>query len=344
MRPLVLAACLLMAASAGAADRSFGALQPDRPEAAKAKAERWLKRTDKFDQSAFEKAWDMDAPVLDRVLATFELGSEQARSVMEAARNAADAAPKQVPGVLLDDRQDPFFRANLAVGFARGLTAGRVYEESLAALAFARPEDVVDPASYFFYRAVAEHALMKKDETLKSLNGLLEDVVYAPRRYVAVGQILLADMQTWRGGDDALPTIRRLMDNSGRRLGQARAGTITQDIQKRIVFRLDELIQQKENAAKGTGQANKGACPPGGGRGKVGQDVVSRGPAQESDVTEMAATGKVDEKKLKSVAEAWGTMPEKDRAKAVIAITRDLPARYRVIIEDYFRALSGTKK
>ncbi len=50
--------------------------------------------------------------------------------------------------------------------------------------------------------------------------------------------------------------------------------------------------------------------------------------------------GGVDEKKLATIAKAWGTMPEKDRAKAIMEITRDLPARYRVIIEDYFKALS----
>jgi len=35
-------------------------------------------------------------------------------------------------------------------------------------------------------------------------------------------------------------------------------------------------------------------------------------------------------------------MPERDRAKAIMEITKDLPARYRVVIEDYFKALSNT--
>jgi hypothetical protein len=51
--------------------------------------------------------------------------------------------------------------------------------------------------------------------------------------------------------------------------------------------------------------------------------------------------GTVDEKKLKTIAANWGTMPEKERAKAIMEITKDLPARYRVIIEDYFKALSS---
>jgi hypothetical protein len=34
-------------------------------------------------------------------------------------------------------------------------------------------------------------------------------------------------------------------------------------------------------------------------------------------------------------------MPEHERAKAIMALTKDLPARYRVVIEDYFKALSN---
>ncbi len=52
--------------------------------------------------------------------------------------------------------------------------------------------------------------------------------------------------------------------------------------------------------------------------------------------------GTVDDKKLREFAEKWGTMPEKERAKAISEITKDLPARYRVVIEDYFKALSST--
>ena len=50
----------------------------------------------------------------------------------------------------------------------------------------------------------------------------------------------------------------------------------------------------------------------------------------------------MDEKKLKTIAANWGTMPERERAKAIAEITKDLPARYRVIIEDYFKALSNS--
>jgi hypothetical protein len=241
--------------SAGAGEKveyTFGALTVAAPEDAKAQAEAWLKKVGKFDAAAFEKVWaNGEASVLDRTLASLELGSPEAKAVMDQARNAAAEAPKGVPALLRDDKADPYLRANLAVGFARGLTAGRVYEESLAALAPVKPEQTVDPAAYFFYRAVAEHALMRKDDAMRSIVRLLDDVGGAPDRYTMIGRILFVEMATWKKDEKDLANIRRLMDNSERRLSQARGGKTTQDIQKKIVFRLDELIKEKENQAKG---------------------------------------------------------------------------------------------
>jgi hypothetical protein len=43
---------------------------------------------------------------------------------------------------------------------------------------------------------------------------------------------------------------------------------------------------------------------------------------------------------LKELAEVWGKLPEKDRAKAMAELTRDMPPRYREVIEKYFKELS----
>jgi hypothetical protein len=242
-----------LSASAGEkAEYTFGSLTAASPEAAKAQAQAWLQKAGKFDQAAFDKVWaNEEASVLDRTLASLELGSPEAKAIMDQARNAANEAPKEVPALLKDEKADPYLRSNLAVGFARGLTNGRVYEESLGALATVKPEQTVDPAAYFFYRAVAEHALMKKDDAMRSIVRLLDDVGAAPDRYTMLARILFVEMATWKKDEKDLSNIRRLMDNSERRLSQSRGGKTTQDIQKKIVFRLDELIKEKENQAKG---------------------------------------------------------------------------------------------
>jgi hypothetical protein len=48
----------------------------------------------------------------------------------------------------------------------------------------------------------------------------------------------------------------------------------------------------------------------------------------------------VDEKKLKELAQVWGKLPEKERAKAMAELTRDMPPRYREVIEKYFKKLA----
>jgi hypothetical protein len=52
--------------------------------------------------------------------------------------------------------------------------------------------------------------------------------------------------------------------------------------------------------------------------------------------------GKVDPKMLKNLQENWVKMPEKERAKAMVELTKDLPPKYRVVIEEYFKSLART--
>src|SRR6185295_12480998 len=161
----------------------------------------------------------------------------------------------------------------------------KVYEEALEALKSVNPEHAVDPASYFFFKAVSEHATMKKDAAIGSIVRLLDDVADSPSRYTMVATLMFFDMQAWAGDPKDLSNIERLMDNSGRRLELARAGEKTQDIQKKIVFRLDELIKELENKNKpGNGQANGGNCPNGGqpGGNQPGSTVNPTQNAQDS--------------------------------------------------------------
>jgi hypothetical protein len=86
---------------------------------------------------------------------------------------------------------------------------------------------------------------------VSTLVRLVDDVVDAPDRYRVVAIQMYFDIQNWAKDDKDLSNIGKLMDNSGRRLDLARGGTTTQDIQKRIIFRLDEKIKELENQQKG---------------------------------------------------------------------------------------------
>ncbi len=231
---------------------SFGLLQAPSQNDARIQAWAWVKGVGKADaatQTKFNALWKTHRPVLDKVADTFALVDAQAAKVLAQARDTSSAAPTAVPALLKDTKKPIFYRANLTLAYAKALSGRRIYEESLAALKLVKPSQVVDPAAYLFHRAVAEHALLLKNEASQSIQGVLEDVPSAPERYKMVSLLMLYDMQSWREKD--LGSIARKMDNIERRLELARGGPKTQKIQKEVVARLDELIKKIENQAKG---------------------------------------------------------------------------------------------
>jgi len=327
-------------------DFGFSTLKAATPEAAKAKAEAWLKSVNKFDATAFNKVWaDESKSVLDRTADALALGNTEAAALLANVRKIDAPAPAEVPAILKDAKQDAFFRTNLALAFAKSAASKKVYEEALDALnAISTPEAAVDPAAFYFFKAVSEHATMRKEPAIGSIIKLLDDVADAPDRYKMVATLMFFEMQNWSANPKDLSNIERLMDNSGRRLELARGGEKTQDIQKKIVFRLDELIKEMENKNKpGSGQANGGNCPGGGAPGdKPGSGSINpNAPAPDSTI--MGGSGKGDvpnDKQLRQIAEEWGGLPPEKRAKIIDDITRDVPAKYKPVIDEYFKSLN----
>jgi len=321
---------------------SFGALHAAKPEEAKKQALGWLKSTGKSDATtvrAFDSIWSEDGrAVVDRLADSFALGDDRAAKLLAEARDPSKPAPLRLPAVLTDAKLPTFFRANLALAYAKVLSNRRIYEEALAVLKSAKPEQVADPATYLFHRAVAEHALALKQDANRSINRMLEDAVDVPERYKMVSVLMAFDMQSWREKD--LGWIARKMDNIERRLELSRGGPQTQRIQKDVVARLDELIKQLENQAKG--DANGGACPDGGQPGgSPGSNPSS--PQKDSFGGKDSGPGNVDPKSLEKVAKDWGKLPDKQRAEALQQLTRDMPPKYREVIESYFRKLAASE-
>jgi hypothetical protein len=348
---LTLAVALPLAGSGLAADRggknpaketfSFGTLKAQNPEMARAQSEDWLKGVGKTDAATLkevDKIWaESDRSVLDRVAATLGLGEPAAAKLLKEAHEPATAAPKTVPALIKDVKRPVFFRANLALAYAKALSGRRVFEESLESLRAVKPEHVVDPASYFFHRAVAEHAMLLKNDAIRSLIGLTEDVLDTPERYKMVGALMYHDMLTWRDKD--LGAIARKMDNIERRLDLSRGGPQTQKLQRDVIARLDELIKELEKPSNSNGGACPSGCPeaPGGGTNQPSS------PMKDSNIATNGGPGNIDPRKLKGLAQAWGKLPDKERAKAMQDLIQGMPARHREVIENYFRKLAQSQ-
>jgi hypothetical protein len=324
---------------------SFGSLKAPDLDTARTQALNWLKGAGKADAQAmkeFEALWNTkeDVPLLSRVAGTLRLGDVEAAKLLDQAADASVAAPVEVPALLKDAKRPAFFRANLGLAYARTLSGRRVFEEALDVLRQVKPDQVVDPGAYFFHRALAEHALLLKDQALHSITAVIEDVSDAPDRYKMVSILMLYDMRSWKDKD--LGWISRKMGNIERRLELARGGPQTQKMQKEVVARLDELIKQLENQNNGSGSGNGGGCPSsGGGSGSSpGNTNNPSSPMKDSNIATNGGPGNVDQKRLKGLAEQWGTLPEKERAKAMADLTRGMPAEYRDVIERYFKDLA----
>src|SRR5262249_6623849 len=221
-------------------------------------------KTDDATLKRVDAIWASDRSILDKVADTLCAGDEKAAKLMAEARDVNAAAPTETPTLLKNAKLPLYYRANLALAYAKALSNRRIYEESLEALLLVRGEQVVDPSAYFFHKAVAEHSLMLKRQADESIVRLLDDVSDAPERYKMVAALMHFDMLTWQDKD--LGWIARKMDVIQRRLDLTRGGQQTQKMQKEVLVRLDEMIKEKENQQKQQNQGNGGNCP-GGGQG-----------------------------------------------------------------------------
>jgi tetratricopeptide (TPR) repeat protein len=327
------------AKKSGKEDSSFGSLRgPDVTEVQK-QAEAWLKSVGKQDAKV-KAIWEADRPVIDKVTAIIVLGDPQAAKLLEEARDADAPAPVDVPKLLKDKTKSAFYRNNLSLAYAKALTGRKVYEEALEAFAQVKPEEVVDPASYLFHKAVCEYELMMKDKADMSIDRLLVDVMDSPERYRMVAALMHFDMLTWQEKD--LGWIARKMGSIQRRLDLKRGGKQTQRQQKEVLVRLDEMIKELENKQKqqGQGDPNEGNCPGGGQPGPDGPGKdKSTNPQNDTQGGTANGSGNVDMKKVKEIAEVWGKLPEKERVAALRELTRAMPAKDRAVVEAYFKEL-----
>jgi len=328
---LALSAAVLCGSVAFAADNktspkeiaSFGTIAAPSQEVAKADAIAWLKTVGKTDAATLAKVdtiWATDRSILDKVADTLCLGDAEAAKLMAEARDVNAPAPTGTPKLLKETKQPKFYKTNLTLAYAKALSNRKIYEEALEALMLVKGDQTVDPSAYFFHRAVAEHSLMLRRQADESILRLLDDVADAPERYKMVAALMHFDMLTWQDKD--LGWIARKMDNIQRRLDLTRGGKKTQQMQKEVLVRLDEMIKEKENQQKQQqGPPNGGNCPGGGQNpgngGPPSGSIPSGSPASDFGLPTGQNAGLVDMKKVKDLAENWGVMPEKERAKAM---------------------------
>ena len=331
---IILTLASLLCRGAKAADElaqpaSWAVLSPQQIRAA---VEQWLgpKLADAGARQQFEALWPKDNPLrpglepLDQIAATIATFDEQSRPLVELCRGDVVPAPLPQFGFLADPQTPAFVRNHLRLLYARWLSQHNLFDEAGEMMKEMSAADVCDPALLYFYQAITYHRLMRKDECGKAVNKLLENESVLPRRYVTVARLAAADIEPL--APDSLDEISRLMGDIQRRLQLSRAGRQVRQQEEDVIAKLDKMIKEAEQKQ----QQMQAAAQSGN---------QSSSPAEDSTPAGGRGPGDVDQKRVGETA-GWGNLPPKQREEALQQMSKDLPAHYRELIEEYFRKLA----
>ena len=263
--------------------------------------------------------------LLDQLINSFALANKDVRELTTRLETTPATAANIIPTMLTDESQNDFLRNNLRLFYARWLSHSDLQDECLQVLEGITPDQVVDPATLLFYQATGYHRLLAKDVCLQKITLLLENEDQLPRRYSTIANLMKADVGPLK--PDSLDEVARLMADIRRRLKLGRAGTRVRKEEDDVIAKLDKMIEELEQQQQ---QQQSGS---GGGSSS------SSSPAQDSSNLGGSGPGNVDNKSIKE-GDDWGALPPRERQKALQQISKELPAHYREVIEEYFRKLA----
>ncbi|MDA1164883.1 MAG: hypothetical protein O3B13_17450, partial [Planctomycetota bacterium] len=170
---------------------------------------------------------------------TFEIANPDVAALVQQCEFGIGVVPRSA--LLEDDGLAPWFSNNLRAFVGLFLAQNEFYDEALTLLDKVQPQELVDPPSYFFDRAVCEHRLLKAKEGLATLKLLLENTSDVPVRYSTVAALMKSDLEKLE--EKSLNEVARMMSDVERRLKLGRSGARVQKTEEEIVATLDELIK-----------------------------------------------------------------------------------------------------
>lgn len=264
---------------------------------------------------------------LEAVMSTVALMSTEAADTSEACRQTPlDAMQLE----WLDSAEVPYWmRSNVRLYVGRALAQQQYYEQALTVLEGLKPADVYDPASLLFYRAVAEHQLVRIDEAKQSLATLLDAEQEMPERFAQIARLMRADIA--KVEEDSLNHIARRMSDVERRLSLSEANEKTQEVERGILASLDKVIENLEQQAQQQQQQQQAGGQPSG------------TPMEDSQPTPLKGEGKVDVKEIGD-GSGWGNLPPRERERVMQQIGRDFPGHYRDLMEEYLKRLATDER
>ncbi len=244
----------------------------------------------------------------------------------------------------------PAFVCAADIKEAKEFTMKAAYQESLDCLAKFKPDEK-DYNEYCYLKAINHYSLNQQREAEQWADRIVLSFSHQemPRRYYELCKLMKYDMETWEKKSDDLSDISRDMKVITDRLKNGKGGKETQQKQKEVLDRIGKMIKDKEDAmAQAQKDKEDKEKKEAEARARARGELPDRGvdPQQDTQGGTEKGTGQIDRKRVREIAEVWGKLPEKERAKCMVELTRALPPKDRAIIEAYLRELQkrSTKK
>ena len=264
-----------------------------------------------------------------------------ASAVTDLSRDRVDGAIRALGA--LTEADDPYLAANARYYLARAYTMEEQYEKALPLLqALTGPQR--DRTQYageaLFLRGVCETETLDRKQAIATLKDFIAQYPDASERMYIGAQHMVDELSFLEDG--TIADVQDRMDYSRRRLDIAESGKRTQGEQEHIIRILDKLIEeaeQKENQGGGGGSAGGQGNMPGQGGAPSGNQNPG-GPANQSVApVGPARMGELHRRSAGDPNESWGTARDREREEVLNAIKARYPDRYREMIEQYYRSL-----
>lgn len=238
--------------------------------------------------------------------------------------------------------KDPFLSSEARYFLARCFLEKEDHENAYPLLARVKDAPSVRAADMLFLRGICEAKLLKRKEAIESFAEFMRTYPDASERQRVTAWRQLEILALVEEG--TLIDAHQKMEYSRRRLANARANKPTQEQQKATIAILDKLIKQAEEREAVSESKSKKES-----KGKKKSQSKSKGGGAKEgqgggadDKTPMKTVRKVQQNAERT---PWDHVRDKKRdAKALAAIKEKYPARYRALIEQYYRSLQEDKR
>ena len=281
--------------------------------------------TDWADDARLARLSDED--LLDLIVDSFAVIDSSTQRFVESSQGSGPLDEIVYDGIRALD----IYRKQVELYRARWMTQHRLFDEALQIYVQLSPDEVVDPAGLFFYRAVCQSQLLKHDAALDSLSLLLNHTLEVPARFRTVAAILQKEL-AGRNEDD-LGHVSRLMADVERRLELGRSGERVQERQGQVIDAIDRLLEQAEKQSQQ--QQSEGHQS----QGSPNQQPSSGNAAPDSRIHGFRGEGAADRREVGETGR-WGMLDRQQEAKARELIRQQFPANYLDIISEYSRRIA----